>query len=162
MSCFLLIKPEIPNLFGELTQTPDAPGRRNDVRKGDAAEMFVIAKLLSWGYDAHDARRDLPYDVLVDLGPNRICRLQVKCRSHAQNDRWAYRIIRGNWRSATGTYDYADGDFDAAVFFALSLEKAIFVPGIVRSAHFRTDDFMRPGAEFESWMRVVRAITPHS
>src|SRR5262249_45055345 len=157
-----MIKVEDRDLFGALAQAASIPSRRNDVRKGDAAEMFVIAKLLSWGYDAHDARRDLPYDVLVDLGPNRICRLQVKCRSHAQNDRWTYRIIRGNWRSATGTYDYAVGDFDAAVFFALSLEKAIFVPGIVRSAHFRTNDFMRPGAEFESWMGVVRAITPNS
>ena len=63
--------------------------------------MFVIAKLLSWGYDAHDARRDLPYDVIVDLGSSRICRLQVKCRSFAKNDRWPYHVVRGNWRSAT-------------------------------------------------------------
>ena len=82
-----MIKTEEHDMFGNLAQVPSVPTRRNDVRKGDAAEMFVIAKLLSWGFDAHDARRDLPYDVLVDLGPGRICRLQVKCRSHAQNDR---------------------------------------------------------------------------
>ena len=64
------------SLFG----TPDGEpvsGRRNDVRTGAAAEAFVIAKLLKWGFDAHDARRDLPYDVVVDVGDGRICRVQV-------------------------------------------------------------------------------------
>ena len=142
------------DLFGDLAQAPTVPNRRNDVRKGDAAEMYVIAKLLSWGYDAHDARRDLPYDVLVDFGPGRICRLQVKCRSHPKNDRWSYRVMRGNWRSATGTYGYETGDYDAAVF-ALSLEKALFVPGIVPYANFRTEEFLRAGAEIESWISVI-------
>lgn len=113
------------DLFGDLAQAPTVPNRRNDVRKGDAAEMYVIAKLLSWGYDAHDARRDLPYDVLVDFGPGRICRLQVKCRSHPKNDRWSYRVMRGNWRSATGTYGYETGDYDAAVSRTQSGEGAI-------------------------------------
>jgi hypothetical protein len=147
------------DLFGALARAPSVPNRRNDVRKGDAAEMFVIAKLLSWGYDAHDARRDLPYDVIVDLGSSRICRLQVKCRSFAKNDRWPYHVIRGNWRSATGTYNYEAGDYDASVFFALSLEKAIFRPGIVTYANLHTAEFMRPGAEIESWERVVETIT---
>ena len=96
--------------------------------------------------------------MLVDLGTGRICRLQVKCRSHPQNDRWTYRILRGSWRSATGTYSYEAGDYDAAVFFALSLEKAIFVPGIVQYANFRTEEFLRSGAEVESWMRVVNTV----
>lgn len=115
------------DLFSELAQTPKLLNQRNDVRKGDAPEMYFIAKLLSWGYDAHGARRDMPYDVFVDLGNSRICRLQVKCRSYAQNGRWTYHAVRGNWQSATGTYDYEIGDYDASVFFALSLEKAIFV-----------------------------------
>jgi hypothetical protein len=110
-----MIKTGQHDLFGEPSQSPSAPSQRNDVRKGDAAEMYVIAKLLSWGYDAHGARRDLPYDIFVDLGSGRICRLQVKCRSHAKNDRWTYHAIRGNWRSATGTYNYEAGDYDASV-----------------------------------------------
>ncbi len=150
------------NLFSEPELTPPPFNQRNDVRKGDAAEMYIIAKLLSWGYDAHDARRDLPYDVFVDLGPSRICRLQVKCRSYSQNDRWTYRVVRGNWRSATGTYSYEPGDYDAVVFFALSLEKAIFVPGIVPYATFRTEDFLRAGAEMESWIRVMNTVMHHS
>ena len=157
-----MIKTEEHDLFGDLARAPSVPDRRNDVRKGDAAEMYVIAKLLSWGYDAHDARRDLPYDVFVDLGPSRICRLQVKCRSYSQNDRWTYRVVRGNWRSATGTYSYEAGDYDAVVFFALSLEKAIFVPGIVPYATFRTEDFLRADAEMESWMCVMNTVMHHS
>src|SRR5450631_3732394 len=159
---FQMIKTEEHNLFGDLAQVPSVPSRRNDVRKGDAAEMYVIAKLLSWGYDAHGARRDMPYDVFVDLGSGRICRLQVKCRSYATNDRWTYHAMRGNWRSATGTYNYEAGDYDASVFFALSLEKAIFRPGIVTYANFRTAEFLRTGAEIEGWMSVVRAVTQHS
>lgn len=139
------------DLFGELP-VADPPNGRNDVRKGDAAEMYVIAKLLRWGYDAQPARRDLPYDIFVDLGSRRVCRLQVKCRSHAQNGSWSYRVVRGNWRSATGTYQYEEGDYDASVFFALSLEKALFVPGIVEYANFRTEEFVRTDAEIESWL----------
>ena len=30
---------------------------------GNAAEAFVIAKLLKAGFDAHGARRDAPYDI---------------------------------------------------------------------------------------------------
>jgi len=154
-----MIKASQHDLFGELVQAPCVLNQRNDVRKGDAAEMYVIAKLLSWGYDAHGARRDMPYDVFVDLGRSRICRLQVKCRSHAKNDRWAYHAIRGNWRSATGTYNYEVGDYDASVFFALSLEKALFRPGIVPYANFRTAEFLRTDAEIESWMCVVKTVT---
>ena len=155
----MMIKTKESDLFGELAQAPSVPNRRNDVRKGDAAEMYVIAKLLSWGYDAHGARRDMPYDVFVDLGPGRICRLQVKCRSYAKNDRWPYHVVRGNWRSATGTYNYEAGDYDASVFFALSLEKAIFRPGIVTYANLRTAEFLRAGAEIESWLSVVKEVT---
>jgi hypothetical protein len=154
-----MINTEEHDLFGDLTQVPRVPNRRNDVREGDAAEMYVIAKLLSWGYDAHGARRDMPYDVFVDLGSARICRLQVKCRSYAKNDRWPYHVVRGNWRSATGTYNYEIGDYDASVFFALSLEKAIFRPGIVPYENFRTAEFLRTNAEIESWMRVVNIMT---
>ena len=103
---------------------------RNDVRTGDAAKAFVIAKLLKWGYDAHDARRDLPYDVVVDIGDGRICRVQVKGRRHADRAAWGFRAIRGNWRSATGTYAYTEADYDVSAFVALSLEKVIFVPGV--------------------------------
>jgi hypothetical protein len=147
------------DLFGEPKDPPTKLNQRNYVRKGDAAEMYVIAKLLSWGYDAHGARRDLPYDVLVDLGSGRICRLQLKCRSQPKNDRWTYHAVRGNWRSATGTYDYQVGDYEASVFFALSLEKALFRPGIITYANFRTAEFLRPNGEIESWMRVVKSVT---
>jgi hypothetical protein len=96
-------------------------GPRNDVRAGDAAEAFVIAKLLKWGFDAHDARRDLPYDVVVDTGDGRLCRVQVKGRRRATNGVWSFRALRGNWRSATGTYAYGDADYDVSAFMALSL-----------------------------------------
>jgi hypothetical protein len=157
-----MIKASQRDLFGEFVKAPIVLNPRNDVRKGDAAEMYVIAKLLSWGYDAHGARRDLPYDIFVDLGSSQICRLQVKCRSHALNGRWTYHAVRGNWRSATGTYNYEVGDYDASVFFALSLEKAIFRPGIVPYATFRTAEFLRTDAEIESWMCVVKTVTRHS
>jgi hypothetical protein len=156
---FQMFKTSQHDLFREPVQAPIVLNQRNDVRKGDAAEMFVIAKLLSWGYDAHGARRDLPYDIFVDLGSSRICRLQVKCRSHAKNGRWTYHAVRGNWRSATGTYNYEVGDYDASVFFALSLERSIFRPGIVPYANFRTAEFLRTDAEIESWMCVVKTVT---
>jgi hypothetical protein len=112
------------SLFG----TPDGEpvsGRRNDVRTGDAAEAFVIAKLLKWGFDAHDARRDLPYDVVVDVGDGRICRVQVKGRGRARDCIWHFRALRGNWRSATGTYAYTEADYDVSAFVALRIDAEI-------------------------------------
>jgi hypothetical protein len=128
---------------------------RNDVRTGDAAEAFVIAKLLKWGYDAHDARRDLPYDVVVDIGDGRICRVQVKGRRHADRAAWSFRAIRGNWRSATGTYAYTEADYDVSAFVALSLEKVIFVPGVHSAFRATTSDFLREDAEEQSWARAL-------
>lgn len=134
---------------------PLARPSRNDVRTGDAAEAFVIAKLLKWGFDAHDARRDLPYDVVVDIGDGRICRVQVKGRTQASGGFWPYRAIRGNWRSATGTYAYTDADYDVSAFVALSLEKVLFIPGVVPAFKAPTADFLRRGAEEESWTRAL-------
>jgi hypothetical protein len=130
---------------------------RNDVRTGDAAEAFVIAKLLKWGYDAHDARRDLPYDVVVDVGNGRICRVQVKGRGRASNGAWSFRAQRGNWRSATGTYAYTEADFDVSAFVALSIEKVLFITGILPTFKATTADFLRAGAEQESWGRALQA-----
>ena len=134
---------------------PLARPPRNDVRVGDAAEAFVIAKLLKWGFDAHDARRDLPYDVVVDIGDSRICRVQVKGRNKANSGLWQYRAIRGNWRSATGTYAYTDSDYDVSAFVALSLEKVLFIPGVVPAFKAPTAEFLRQGAEEESWARAL-------
>jgi hypothetical protein len=123
------------------------------VRAGDAAEAFVIAKLLNWGFDAHGWRRDLPYDVVVDMGDGRHCRVQVKGRRHATNGVWSFRALRGNHRSPTGTYAYGDADYDVSAFVALSLEKVLFVPGVVPALRPRTADFLRSGAELDSWAR---------
>ncbi len=138
-------------------KAPDPRPVRNDVRTGDAAEALVLFKLLSWGYDAHDARRDLPYDIVVDLGGS-ICRIQVKGRSHAARGRWDFRAIRGNWRSATGTYAYTDTDYDVSAFVALSLEKAIFMPGIHATFRASTSDFLRTDGEAQSWERALQVF----
>jgi len=141
---------------------PHAP--RNDVRSGDAAETFVIAKLLKWGYDAHDSRRDLPYDVVVDVGNGRICRIQVKGRGRSVGTRWNYRALRGNWRSATGTYGYTESDFDVSAYVALSLEKVLFKVGVHSSHSVVTSDFLRDDAELTSWLRALTEfqLRPHS
>jgi hypothetical protein len=75
-------------------KAPDPPPERNDGRAGDA-EALVQFKLLNRGFNAHDARRDPPYDIVVDV---------VKGRSKAARGSWDFRVIRGNWRSAAGTY----------------------------------------------------------
>jgi hypothetical protein len=148
----------------QYTLFAEAPARvhqaRNDVRTGDAAEAFVIAKLLKWGYDAHDARRDLPYDVVVDLGDGRICRVQVKGRRQADCSSWSFRAVRGNWRSATGTYAYTDADYDISAFVALSLEKVLFLPGVHASFRATTADFLRDDAEVQSWARALQMFKP--
>jgi hypothetical protein len=129
---------------------------RNDVRTGDAAEAFVIAKLLKWGYDAHDARRDLPYDVVVDAPDGRLYRVQVKGRRQAVRGRWDFRAIRGNWRSATGTYAYADTDYDISAFVALSIEKVIFAAGVHATFRASTAEFLRSDGEAQSWERALQ------
>jgi len=53
----------------------DAPqlrdSSRNDIRNGDAAEAFALAKLLKWGFDAHDERSLPPVDFssMLSHGP---------------------------------------------------------------------------------------------
>ena len=128
---------------------PPARKARNDIRLGDAAEMFVIAKLLKAGFDAHSARRDAPYDVGVDLGTGRYCRVQVKGRERerAQSGKWEFRFVRGNPRTGAGTYAYANTDFDITACVALSLERVVFFPGVHVSIRLSTADFLRPDNE---------------
>ena len=55
-------------------------------------------------------------------------------------------------------YDYADTDFDIAAFVALSLDRVLFVPGVVASFSARTPDFLRAGAEYQSWARAIAVL----
>lgn len=128
---------------------------RNDIRRGDAAEAFVKAKLLNAGVDVLNAPRDAPYDVLVDLGSGRYCRLQVKGRERANNGRWYFRFVRGNPRTGAGTYAYTHADFDITACVALSLQRVLFFAGVHASIQLRTTDFMRPESETESWARAL-------
>jgi hypothetical protein len=137
------------------------PGRqaRNDIRAGDAAEAFVIAKLLKAGFNAHGVRRDAPYDVGVDLGNGRHCRIEVKGCMQARHGRFYFRFVRGNPRTGTGTYPYSDNDFDITALVALPHERALFVAGVPkRSIRLTTADFLRPGAELQSWIHALNVF----
>jgi hypothetical protein len=81
--------------------------------------------------------------------------VQVKGRRHADRAAWSFRAIRGNWRSATGTYAYTDADYDVSAFVALSLEKVIFVLGVHSAFRATTADFLREDAEEQSWARAL-------
>ena len=146
------------SLFGDDRPCPALPAVRNDVRTGDAAELLVLFKLLKLGYDAHDARRDAPYDVAVDLRDGRVCRVQVKGRDHAHKSKWDFRFTRGNWRSATGTYAYSDADYDITACVALSIERVIFFPGVHSAIRLSTADFLRPDGEAQSWDRPLKVF----
>src|SRR6478672_6442354 len=108
-------------LFAEDIRRP-----RSDIRLGDAAEAFVIAKLLKAGFDAHGVRRDAPYDIGVDLGKGRYCRVQVKGRERAHHGKWDFRFVRGNPRTGAGAYAYTATDFDVTACVSLSLERVAF------------------------------------
>ena len=131
----------------------------SDIRAGDAAEAFVIAKLLRAGFNAHGARRDAAYDVGVDLGNGRYCRIQVKGRDGAdRGGKWNFRFVRGNPRTGNGTYPYAADDFDITACVALSLESVVFFPGVHTSIRLCTADFKRPGGESDSWTRALNVF----
>jgi hypothetical protein len=140
------------SLFAEDIQQPARPAR-SDIRLGDAAEAFVIAKLLKAGFDAHGARRDAPYDVGVDLGNGRYCRVQVKGRERAHRGKWDFRFVRGNPRTGAGTYAYTATDFDVTRR-AVPRAGGVF-PGVQTSIRLSTADFLRPDSEIESWTRAL-------
>lgn len=144
--------------FFDSEPTPTSRPIRNDVMLGDAAEAFTIAKLLKWGFDAHDARRDAPYDVGVDLRDGRICRIQVKGQGQARQGKWDFRLVRGNPRTGTGSYAYAENDYDVTAVVALSIEKVIFYPGVHHAIRLSTADFLRTDIEVQSWDRALQAF----
>ena len=129
----------------------DAPqlrySSRNDIRNGDAAEAFARGKLLKWGFDAHDARRDSAYDIGVDLGHGLYCRVQVKSRAKATRGKWGFRCVRGNPRTGAGSYAYGKNDYDVTACVALSTERVIFVPGVHPSIRLTNADFARDDGE---------------
>ena len=141
-------------LFAEDIRQP-ARQDRSDIRLGDAAEAFVIAKLLKAGFDAHGARRDAPYDIGVDLEKGRYCRIQVKGRARAHQGKWNFRFVRGNPRTGAGTYAYTDTDFDITACVSLSLERVAFFSGVHASIRLSTADFLRPDSEIASWTRAL-------
>jgi len=144
-------------LFPEDIRQPARQARSN-IRSGDAAEAFVIAKLLKAGFEAHDARRDAPYDVGVDLGKGHICRIQVKGRERAHRGKWDFRFVRGNPRTGAGAYAYTVADFDISACVSLSLERVAFFPGVHASIRLSTADFLRPDSEIESWTRALNVF----
>ena len=109
-------------LFRETVASNVITKIRNDVRTGKSGEHLVLAKLTRWGYDTHDAPQDSAYDVIVDHH-GRVLRVQVKTRSFSSGSFWHNRVQRGNWRSATGTYEYGAGDYDIFAAVANSIER---------------------------------------
>ena len=144
-------------LFEAATLPTPPRERRNDVRTAKSGEHLVLAKLTRWGYDAHDAPQDAAYDVIVDHH-GRVIRIQVKTRSEASGSSWNYRVMRGNWRSATGTYAHASGDYDIFAAVANSIERVLFVPDVVHAIRFKTEDFMQDGADRHSWEQALAAV----
>lgn len=145
------------SLFADDLQLPSRQAR-SDIRLGDAAEAFVIAKLLKAGFDAHGARRDAPYDIGVDLAKGQYCRVQVKGRERAHQGKWDFRFVRGNPRTGAGTYAYTATDFDITACVSLSLERVAFFPGVHGSIRLSTADFLRPESEVESWTRALKVF----
>jgi hypothetical protein len=129
--------------------------KRNDVRTGKSGEHLVLAKLTRWGFDAHDAPQDAPYDVIIDYAGT-IIRVQVKTRSHASGALWHYRVQRGNWRSATGTYAYSEHDYDIFAAVANSIERVLFLPTVIHAINFRTEQFMEHNADQASWKTALQ------
>jgi len=148
---------QLPLFEGEHPAPAIPKGLRNDVRTGRSGEHLVLAKLTRWGFDAHDAPQDAAYDVIVDLA-GKIIRVQVKTKSEPSGSAWNYRVQRGNWRSATGTYEYADGDYDVFAGVANSLERVLFVPRVVQSIRFTTQEFMEPEAGRRSWLASLKQV----
>jgi hypothetical protein len=111
----------------------------------------TLRKLLKAGFDAHGARRDAPYDIGVDLGNGRYCRVQVKGRERAHHGKWDFRFVRGNPRTGAGAYAYSATDFDITACVSLSLERVAFFSGVHPSIRLSTADFLRPDIEVESW-----------
>ena len=141
------------SLFGDAP--PPVRVERSDIQLGDAAEAFVVAKLLKYGFRAHGARRDAPYDVGVDLGAGRYLRIQVKGCAQARHGRWDFRLVRGNPRTGNGTYAYLTTDFDVVACVSISLERVVFVAGVHAKISLKTADFLRPGVEIQSWTRAL-------
>lgn len=123
---------------------------KSDVRTGISGEYLTLAKLTRWGFDAHDAPQHAAYDLFVDYA-GRVIRIQVKTKTASVGGKWPFRVMRGNWRSATGAYAYHDGDYDIFAGVALGIEKVLFAPGVVNNVTFRTEEYMREHAERESW-----------
>ena len=146
------------SLFGHSNAGPSSATTRNDVRTGDAAETLVIYRLLMLDYDAHNSRRDAAYDVVVDLHNGRVLRIQVKSCSKAVRGRLNYRFVRGNPRTGAGSYLYAPTDFDITACVAVPLDRVIFVPGVHAKLSMRTEHFLRPRCEAESWQRALCSI----
>ena len=139
-----------------------APSRerhtRNDIRSGDAAEAFVLAKLLKLGFDAHPARRDAAYDIGAVLAGGRLVRIQVKGRNRSDHGRWSFRFARGNPRTGGGTYPYLPTDYDITAVVAIGLERVHFIAGVCSSIQLTTADFMRAEGEAESWARALSTV----
>jgi PD-(D/E)XK endonuclease len=148
MSQLSLFEGAAPNAFS---------AKRNDVRPGKSGEHLVLAKLTRWGYDAHDAPQDAAYDIIIDH-KRRVLRVQVKTRSEPAGSTWHYRVQRGNWRSATGTYAYTSSDYDIFAAVANGIERVLFIPGVVHRASYRTEQFLAAGSDWSSWEAALAAL----
>ena len=72
--------------------------------------------------------------------------------------RYSFRFVRGNPRTGAGSYSYGTNDFDVTACVALSMERAIFVPGVHTSIRLTTADFRRDDGERQSWARALQVF----
>lgn len=142
------------NLFVvECKQLPK--NKIKDIKVGLAGEYLVMSKLIKMGYSCALSGNGEPYDILVDIPKAGILKIQIKTKS--KNSKILnYNFRRGFHGSKTGTYSYSDDDFDISAVVLLQECKVLFKHGVHDSISIRIEDFIREGAEEDSFKKAIR------
>lgn len=105
----------------------------SDLAVGIAAEHLVCANLLMMGYRAFRTDQNCPYDVAVELGCQRMVRIQVKgTRTVRKVPQRVGHMTAYMWhvrRSGKGrSRVYADGEFDLLALVAIDIGQIAYLP----------------------------------
>lgn len=107
---------------------------------GEAAEHFVLYKLLSWGIPAVSAPESIGFDI-VAFHENRPIRIQVKSSCKLRNETSPLYRFTAKKGARKNSRPYDDGEYDILACVSTDIDKVAFLPFVTQqSIYIHKDD----------------------
>ena len=144
---------QVPRSFHENERYRNRPSSQ----AGAAGENVAMGALLCWGISCSLSTPGAAYDLIADVC-GIFLKIQVKSKTSI-GENFVFEVSQKNpIRHGPRKIPYSAGSFDLSACVCISLRKVLFFPGVERRIRIKQQQFLREGAEYQSWLTTLSKL----